>query len=208
LTQKESAPTQKERMSGFGASVLTRGNRPSNKRNCDMLERESNREAGASSPDNRERAGSAVPKKKRPPLILTIFWTVLGITAATVLQVFIREALESKARFTIDKSLVKMVNEANKSLPMTVDSDTRLDAAQVLPGRTIQYVYTLVNYSKEEIDSQIFVDEMRPTMQNSIKTLSDMKTLRDSSVTFVYLYLDKDGKETAKLRFEKKDYTE
>ena len=49
---------------------------------------------------------------------------------------------------TFDKQMMKTASEINKSCPIMVDAETRLDNTVALPNKTIQYNYTLVNIEK------------------------------------------------------------
>ncbi len=47
----------------------------------------------------------------------------------------------SGQRMTVDEALVKVGDQVNKQLPMTVDRDTRLDSTQAGPGRAFSYFF-------------------------------------------------------------------
>jgi len=107
----------------------------------------------------------------------------------------------------LDSLLVKSANEFSKNLPMMIDSETRLDAV-IAYSKTLLSVYTIVNFSRDEIDTNELKNNAYPQLLNGIKTISDLKMFRDNKVTWVYLYRDKDGKEIIKFRFEYEDYRE
>jgi hypothetical protein len=109
---------------------------------------------------------------------------------------------------SFDRDLVEAANEINQHLPMMIDSETRIDSTIALPGKTFQYFYTLVNYSKDQLDAGDFEKRLRPLILNSIKTNTDMENFRKNKVTLVYLYRDKDGNEFLKLTFSHDDYTD
>lgn len=52
-----------------------------------------------------------------------------------------------------DKVMVEAMNMVNKACPMMVDSETRLDNTTVIPPKTFQYNYTLVNIESGSIDT-------------------------------------------------------
>lgn len=107
---------------------------------------------------------------------------------------------------TFDEQLMKIAEELNKSCPFLVDSDTQLDATIGGPGKTFTYKYTLINFSKDEIDSVEFVNLLRPTLINMIKTSKDMQIFREKLVTMNYTYYDKDGIFIAKIEIASEDY--
>ena len=53
---------------------------------------------------------------------------------------------------TFDKAMMEAASELNKTCPIMVDQDTRLDNAAVFPDNIFQYNYTLVNLDKSEVN--------------------------------------------------------
>ena len=93
----------------------------------------------------------------------------------------------------IDGKLTAAANEVNKSCPMMVDKETRLDNAMALPGKTFQYRYTLINYAKNQIDTSALKTSITPGMIEGLKTMPELKFYRDNKVTMEYSYKDKNG---------------
>jgi len=87
-----------------------------------------------------------------------------------------------------------------------VDQETRLDNTAAYPDNVFQYNYTLVNYVKDSIDSQLFVANMRPLILNNIKTNPDLKAYRDQRVTMAYNYKDKHGEFVTKISITADEY--
>ncbi|MCF8458865.1 MAG: hypothetical protein K9H62_23255 [Bacteroidales bacterium] len=87
-----------------------------------------------------------------------------------------------------------------------VDSETRLDNALALPGKTFQYNYTLVNLVKDSIDIGSLEEYLNPVILNNIKTNPDLKTFRDNDVTMAYNYKDKNSEHLLKLIFTPDQY--
>lgn len=116
---------------------------------------------------------------------------VIGLAGALVLafcmQLYFRKPL------SIDKLLVQTVSEINKSLPIQVDADTRLDNAGVLPGKAICYNYTLIKRTKDEVPVEQLQQVLSPKFINVIKTSPDLKLFREKGVTFSYNYWDKNA---------------
>lgn len=129
----------------------------------------------------------------------------LALAAGIVGGNFLMEYL-GKSRNIFDKQLFEVSKQVNQNLPMMLDAETRIDTTIPMAGKTFQYVYTLVNYSRGEIDIEAFKEVMRPQIVNSIKTSTDMKTFRENQVTMVYLYRDKDGNEVAKFTILPDEY--
>ncbi len=106
----------------------------------------------------------------------------------------------------IQTTLKKVAEEVNKSCPMTVDSETRLDNTLFKPESTLQYNYTLVNYEKADLNVDTLINNMRPNILNLIKTNPDLESLRKLDVTFEYSYRDKSGASVCQIVITPDDY--
>ncbi|MDR2065226.1 MAG: zinc ribbon domain-containing protein [Prevotellaceae bacterium] len=93
----------------------------------------------------------------------------------------------------VDKELLQTASEMNKMCPVMVDSETRLDNTSVKPGKVFQYNYTLVNMSKDNVDTVELKNILEPGIINSLKSSPDMQYQRDHNVTLNYSYKDKNG---------------
>lgn len=106
----------------------------------------------------------------------------------------------------IDRALEITADQMNKSAPVMVDAETRLDKTTTAPNKTLVYHYTLVNTKKASIQPDVFQTKLRPGVIANYKTNAQMKTLRDNNVTLEYQYVDKDGVEVAKFAVSPKDF--
>ena len=139
---------------------------------------------------------------KKKTTILILVGVILG-SLGTIVN-FVDFGLKSKSDF--DKQLFELVKEVNKNLPKMIDSETRFDSSTALPNKVFQYNYTLVNYSKDELNLVELKDQFYPTFLDNIKTNPNLKILRDNNVTIVFLIKDKDGYEILKLMYDPNDY--
>lgn len=94
---------------------------------------------------------------------------------------------------TYDEAMMQAASELNKSCPIMIDQETRLDNTVALPGNVFQYNYTLVNMEKAAIDIALLENELTPRVINHVKTNPDMKIYRDHKTTMGYAYKDKNG---------------
>ena len=117
---------------------------------------------------------------------IVVFAIAFGLAYFAVQPLFVKTPL-------VDKAMMKIANEINKSCPMMVDPDTRLDNAIALPGNVFQYNYTLVHLEKAKADPEEMRNLMQPTITNQVKTNPDMKFMRDRRTTINYYYKDKAG---------------
>jgi hypothetical protein len=129
------------------------------------------------------------PTKKIDYKILT--GGVIGLIAFLVTSFFVQYVLFAPP--TLDKALMKAASEINKSCPILIDSETRLDNTITLPSNVFQYNYTLINKEKETVDIAILKKYLEPMITNTVRTNPDMKFQRDNKVTINYSYKDKDG---------------
>ncbi len=120
--------------------------------------------------------------------ILTFIVAVLafGLTYVAVQQVFFKMP-------SIDKAMMAMAGEINKTCPLMVDAETRLDNAVALPQNVFQYNYTLVNAEKATADIEGMKEYLEPVIVNVVKTNPQMKFQRDLRMTINYYYKDKEG---------------
>ena len=93
----------------------------------------------------------------------------------------------------LDKIMMKTASEINKSCPIMIDSETRLDNTITLPSKIFQYNYTLVNMEKETVDIVSLKNYLEPNITNFVRTNPDMKIQRDNKCTINYYYKDKYG---------------
>ena len=91
----------------------------------------------------------------------------------------------------VDKIIEKEVEAANKSCPVAMDSETRLDSVTHPAKSTIGYYYTLINLEK---DSLTFGPEMlENNLVEAIIATPQVKILRELDTIFKYVYFDKNG---------------
>src|SRR5258706_10879123 len=85
-------------------------------------------------------------KNKRKKTIGSIVGIVVfALSYFAIQQIFFKPV-------TFDKAMMKAASELNKTCPIMVDQDTRLDNAVTLPDNVFQYNYTLVNLDKSQVN--------------------------------------------------------
>ena len=111
----------------------------------------------------------------------------VGVGAVVVFQQFFLKGN------SYDKEMMEVASELNKSCPIMVDRETRLDNAVALPDNIFQYHYTLVNREKASVDTLDVKNYLEPILINNVKTSPQMKIQRDHGTTLNYYYKDKAG---------------
>jgi hypothetical protein len=124
---------------------------------------------------------------KRNKTIQTVVAVVVGVGAYFLVQTLFFE------KPTFDKMMMEAASELNKTCPMMVDKETRLDNAMALPDNTFQYNYTAVNMVKDSVDAGEIQRQIEPGLVNNVKTNPGMKSFRENKVRVLYTYKDKNG---------------
>jgi hypothetical protein len=132
--------------------------------------------------------------------------TIVGIVVFVAVAVIVQQFFFKTPSF--DKAMMHAASELNKSCPIMIDKETRLDNAIALPENVFQYNYTLVNVVKDSVDIKAFEDYMKPMLANNIKTNPDLKSYRDNKVTMSYNYKDMNGTFIIKIAITKDLYSE
>lgn len=98
----------------------------------------------------------------------------------------------SKNDSTPNAMLVTVSKEMNKTMPKMLDAETRLDSTSV-DNETLNYHYTLVNFSKESAKNFTEVKErMKVEAQENLDTNSAMKDYRENDISLHYIFTDKE----------------
>ncbi|HTK82392.1 MAG TPA: hypothetical protein VL633_08890 [Bacteroidota bacterium] len=118
---------------------------------------------------------------------------VVAVVAAALGIYIVNSFMTNRSEGSMDDNLARFAAEANKNLPVMVDKETRLDATEFGGNKRFIYSYTLVNYSKSDVDTSLFRKSMQPTLISNYKTNPQMQTLRDENVILHYQYKDKQG---------------
>jgi hypothetical protein len=91
----------------------------------------------------------------------------------------------------LEEMLKKSAEDINRTAPLMIDKDTRLDSAMFLSSHKFVYLYTLVNYSAEQISWNQFSTKISPRLTNY--ACSAMPFFMSNNVEVVYRYRSKDG---------------
>jgi hypothetical protein len=129
-------------------------------------------------------------KSNYKAIIITAIATALGGALGTY-GYHALKGTDSVATF--DKLMANTAEEFNKTLPMMVDKETRLNTTMAGPGNRFTYSSTLVNYTKEQLDSAKFVALLRPGIIASYKSNDKMRLMREKGTELHYQYSDKNG---------------
>ena len=104
----------------------------------------------------------------------------------------------------VELFLKGVVAVANKQYPIMVDSDTKLERASS-EGKTLIYHYTLVNYAADELNAQIFEENMMPNLLQQSCTTPSLRSLVDKGGTVTFQYNGKDQKNVSSMEIRQAD---
>lgn len=128
-----------------------------------------------------------------------VFIMAFGLAYWGVQQLFFKP-------LSFDQVLVRTANEINKTCPIMIDDQTRLDNTVALPDNTFQYNYTLINLTTAEISLDTIKKYVEPGIINNVKTHPDMKIYRENKTTLIYYYNDMNGEFVYKLEVSPDKY--
>lgn len=134
-----------------------------------------------------------------------VIGAVAGIIAFGISYVVVQQLFFKKS---YDKALHEAAAEVNKSCPVVLDQETRLDSAVVLPENIFQYNYTLIHKSKDLLNSDTVKKYLEPGIVSAVKTSPALKKFRDNKTTLAYHYSDSTGASLAEIRVTPEMYKE
>lgn len=105
----------------------------------------------------------------------------------------------------IENELAKSADSINKTLPMMVDKETRLDKIKANSGLRVNYFYTLPNYSSRDIEPSLIQTNVKPDVKKNTCTNEKAKPILQLGVTYEYVYSGNDGVEIARFDINKND---
>jgi len=126
--------------------------------------------------------------------ILLMLMLISSINQATAGQLFGDPTKEE-----IAKSLQKVTDTVNKTLPKMIDSSTRLDH-MTGENNAFNYQYTMVKHSLAEINIEAFSTSMRPKLLKNLCTNSTTEFARKYNLPMVYTYFGKNGKKITTIK--------
>lgn len=129
---------------------------------------------------------------------------IAGVIGAVIGYLVVGHFLRTGNNF--DKALSDAASDMNKTLPMAVDGETRLDATIPGPGLKFTYVYTLLKLEKKDVDAQSLEKALKPKIAANYKTSDAMKQFRDMNVELNYQYKDKNGDFLFEIAISPKDF--
>lgn len=112
---------------------------------------------------------------------------------------------EGDAGRNLDETLANVSSHLNRSAPMMVDADTRLDRVTSEPGRNLSYHYTLTSVQSKAFKRAEFQKLIRDPLQAKLCESPEMRGFLVRGVTVSYNYLGSDGRRLGAARFNASD---
>ena len=92
----------------------------------------------------------------------------------------------------IENLLIENSKKLNMSLPVMIDSQTRLDTTYAA-GMIMNYKCTLINVNSDQVDADLFRTELKSQLIKSVKADKSMMFAVNNGVIIVYYYYGKNG---------------
>jgi hypothetical protein len=93
----------------------------------------------------------------------------------------------------IENYLQQSADEWSKEAPLMVDEATRLDCVSVGVGDELDFNYTLVQISIDDIDVDEFTETMTPHLRDVYMNNPQMEWFREHGIIHNHIYRDQDG---------------
>ncbi len=139
-------------------------------------------------------------------------FSIGGIIIAVIVSFIVRNGVNGLFQKpvpvdNVNSTLTWISQSANRTLPANVDKETSLVITTVGPGKKFTYIYSIKNYTKDEIDMSIF-KSIEKQLINSVKTSTDsgIKYFRENNITLDYIYDDKNGSTIQTIELLPSDY--
>jgi hypothetical protein len=140
--------------------------------------------------------------KLKSKLVFSVL-LLTSITSVSCPSLVKAENVELSEMVASEDFLVLTADMMNKSLPLMLDQDTRWDSAAVGPGKTLNYNYTLVNYSASQIDKTKFTKNNHKLLTQMV--CNDVQIFPKAGVLLNFNYYDKVNKLIANVKLEPSD---
>jgi hypothetical protein len=105
----------------------------------------------------------------------------------------------------LDQTLANVSAHLNRSAPLTLDADTRLDRVTSGPGHRLSYHYTLTTVQSKAFKRAEFQKLIREPLQAKLCNSKEMRSFLVRGVTISYDYLGNDGNPLGAARFTASD---
>lgn len=136
---------------------------------------------------------------KRNKIILLFGLMIVLTSAFAVKKIFYTDS-------AFDKQLQMLSTEINKTTPIMVDQNTRLDRTETKRGEVFLYHYTLVNMEKGSFEEDELKEFLRAQILDNIKNNPDLQYFRAHGAAMTYSYQDKNNAHLFDLTFTSDDY--
>ncbi|SMP74378.1 hypothetical protein [Noviherbaspirillum suwonense] len=105
----------------------------------------------------------------------------------------------------LDQTLANVSAYLNRSAPVKLDDDTRLDRVTSGPGHRLSYHYTLTSVQSKAFKRAEFQKLIRAPLQAKLCSSKEMRGFLVRGVTISYDYLGNDGARLGAARFTASD---
>jgi len=101
--------------------------------------------------------------------------------------------------------LTRTADIMNQRLPIMVDNDTRWDSSSAGPGKSLNYYYTLVNHSANNIDGYVFAKNAHQLLIERVCNEPSVVMFPQGGVLLNFNYYDNTRNLIARVKVEPSD---
>ena len=125
-----------------------------------------------------------------------------------IIEEFSETRLESSCKTTkkddLELFLKGVVKVTNKQSPIMIDAETKLEKASS-EGKTLTFHYTLVNYTADGFNTQIFEQTMMPALLKQTCANSSLRNVVNKGGMIVFQYNGKDQNGVSSMNIKESD---
>lgn len=112
----------------------------------------------------------------------------------------------SEPKTSLNDDLIEAANEINSHAPIIIDSTTRFDRVNVLPGNVFQYNYTLLDVERKDIDTNSLRVMGKESMIQQMKQNPQAQIFKDNNIEVQAKYMDKSGLDVITVSIKPAEY--
>lgn len=139
-------------------------------------------------------------------IIRTIIIFVGILVGILILADIIRNRKADHSIPWVPEDLEAATEVLNSTTPEMIDPETRLDSVMLSQGGQLFYYYTLTEREGRTVDPTAFNAYMIPEVIDNVRRNPYLKMHRDSSLTIVFNYRDRNGLFITEFFIGPKDY--
>lgn len=137
---------------------------------------------------------------------MNTLWKLLGIIGILIIMAFasgigkqigrstVKKYHSSRSAGAIEEMLRKVSGHVNRTLPVMIDKNTRLETTLAGPGNRFTYLHTILSVDSTTLSHQQLEHALGRNIRNTVCSSKDMQAFVSNKVQVIYRYRDSDGR--------------